>query len=232
MQEKIKQIFSPLLAQLPQKLGKDDLVFDENNLPILEENEVETSQIAIKKGFHYYNDCYRIEQFQVSATPEYYQILGLTMMCAVFQNKKITIHLTNPHSFIKKIVVGYDYQQGVGLSEKPISFHHYADKIQGKYPYYPYHTLASGYFPSVLLFSEKEFCNTEEDWAQRNILQFGYTAKQITNLADLFLNFGNPNNKQDELVFEGHAGIDNLQSMSVEISFWLPDSLGWFDDAF
>jgi hypothetical protein len=83
-----------------------------------------------------------------------------------------------------------------------------------------------------LVFDEKEFCINEEDWAQRNILQFGQSSKALAQLAETFLDFGNPNNKQDELIFEGHAGYNNLQPTSCEITFWLPDSLGWFDDAF
>ncbi len=229
MQEKIQQLFASLIAKLPQKLGEDDLVFDEKNLPFFEETMFKTAQIAIKKGYHSYNDCYRIDQFHVSANPEFYQILGLTMLCAVLQNKTITLHLTNPHSFIKKIVIGYDYKNVVGLSEKPMRFHHYANKIQGRNPYFG---LESSFFPSILLVSEKEFCYTDEDWAQRNILEFGQSSKAMANLAEIFLNFGNPNNKQPELVFETHAGNCNLQPMSVEISFWLPNSLGWFDGAF
>ncbi len=229
MQEKIQQLFAPLLAILPEVLGEDELIFDEKNLPFFEETAFEIAKIAIKKGYHSYNDCYRIEQFQVSATPEYYQILGLTMLCAVLQNKTITLNLTNPKSFIKKIVIGYDYKNKVGLSEKPISFHHYANEIRGKNPYFG---LENSYFPSILLVSEKEFCCTDEDWAQRNILQFGQSSRAMTQLAEVFLDFGNPNNQQKELVFEGHVGNCNLQPMSVEVSFWLPDSLGWFDEAF
>jgi hypothetical protein len=229
MQEKIQTLFAPLIAQLPTILGEDELVFDANNLPVFDESSFDTTQIAIKKGYHSYNDCYRIEQFQVSASPEYYQILGLTLLCAVFQNKTITIHLTNPHSFIKKLIIGYEYENLVGLTEKPIRYHHYANELRGRNPYFG---LESTYFPSVLLCSEKEFCNTDEDWAQRNILQFGHTSKALTQLAETLLDFGNPNNKQEELVFEGHAGNCNLQPMSCEITFWLPNSLGWFDEAF
>jgi hypothetical protein len=123
----------------------------------------------------------------------------------------------------------YDYKKLVGLSEKPISFHHYANEMCGRNPYYG---LDSSYFPSILLSSEKEFCNSEADWAQRNILEFGQSSKAMTALAETFLDFGNPNNQQTELVFEGHAGNCNVQPMSVEITFWLPDSLGWFDAAF
>jgi hypothetical protein len=54
----------------------------------------------------------------------------------------------------------------------------------------------------------------------------------LAQLAEIFLDFGNPNNKQDELIFECHAGYNNLQPMSCEITFWLSDSLGWFDEAF
>lgn len=229
MQEKIQQLFVPIIASLPKKLGEDELVFDKNNLPVFTETAFDTAQIAIKKGYHSYNECHRIEQFQVSATPEYYQILGLTLLCAVLQNKTITLNLTNPKSFIKKIVMGYDYKNRVGLSEKPIQFHHYANEVRGRNPYFG---LDSAYFPSVLLVSEKEFCHTDEDWALRNILQFGQTSKAMTQLAEVFLDFGNPNSKQEELVFESHAGNCNLQPMSVETSFWLPDSLGWFYEAF
>jgi hypothetical protein len=229
MQEKIHTLFAPLMAQLPQILGEDELVFDENNLPIFEETAFDTTQIAINKGWHSYNDCYKIEHFHVSTTPEYYQIWGLTMLCAVLQNKEITLHLTNPHSFIKKIILRYDYKKLVGLSEKPMRFHHYANEIRSKNPYYG---LDSSYFPSVFLMSEKEFCNDEADWAQRNILELGQSSKAMANLAEVFLDFGNPNNKQPELVFEGHAGYCNLQPMSCEITFWLPNSLGWFDEAF
>ncbi len=229
MQEKIQLLFAPILAKLPTKLGEDCIIFDEKNLPIFEETVFETAQIAIKKGYHSYNDCYRIEQFNVSATPEYYQILGLAMLCAVLQNKTITLHLTNPMSFIKKIVIGYNYKNTVGLTEKPLQYHHYANEIQGKNPY---NGLESSYFPSILLVSEKEFCYTDEDWASRNILQFGQSCRAMAHLAEVFLDFGNPNNQQEELVFEGHAGNCNLQPMSVEISFWLPNSLGWFDEAF
>jgi hypothetical protein len=229
MQEKIQTLFTPLIAQLPKALGKDELVFDEQNLPIFDEISFETNEIAIKKSYHSYNDCYNIEHFHVSATPEYYQILGLTIMCAVLQNKIITIHLTNPHSFIKKLVVGYEYKNRIGLCEKPISFHHYSNEIRGINPYYG---MDNSYFPSILLVSEKEFCMNDEDWAQRNILQFGQSSKALSQLAETLLDFGNPNNKQDELVFEGHAGYCNVQPMSCEISFWLPNSLGWFDAAF
>lgn len=229
MPEKIQQLFAPIIANLPKKLGEDALIFDEKNLPVFEETTFDTAQIAIKKGYHSYNDCYRIEQFQVSATPEQYQILGLTLLCAVLQNKTITLNVTNAKSFIKKIVIGFDYQKTVGLTEKPIQFHHYANQIRGKNPYYG---LDNTYFPSVLLVSEAEFCNIERDWASRNILQLGQTGKALAQLAEVFLDFGNPNNTQKELVFECHVGNCNLQPMSVEISFWLPDSLGWFDEAF
>ncbi len=229
MKEKIQTLFAPLSAQLPKILGKEDLIFDKNNLPIFEETTFDTTQIAVKKSWHTYNDYYKIEQFQVSATPEYYQLLGLTMMCAVLQNKTITINLTNPHSFIKKIKVGYDYEKLVGLSEKPIRYHHYANEIFG---HNPYSGLDSSYFPSVLLTSEKTFCNTPEEWEERDILELGSSSKAMTHLAEILLDFGNPNNQQPELVFEGHAGYCNLQPMSCEIRFWLPNSLGWFDAAF
>jgi hypothetical protein len=228
MQEKIKTLFAPLLANLPKILGKDDLILDRNNLPFFDEISFDTTQIAIKNGWHTYNDFYKIQHFHVSASPEYYQILGLTIFCAVFHNKTITINLINPHSFIKKIVVGYDYQRLVGLTEKPVSYHHYSNELQGRNPYYG---LESSYFPGIFLTSDNN-ADTEVAWAARDTLLLGHSSKALTHLAETFLDFGNPNNKQPELVFEGHAGNCNLLPMSCEITFWLPASLGWFDDAF
>jgi hypothetical protein len=228
MQENIKTVFATLLSQLPKKLGKDSLVLDSNNLPVFEEITFDTTQIAIKNSWHTYNDFYKIQHFHVSATPEYYQILGLTIFCAVFQNKTITINLTNPHSFIKKIVVGYDYKRMVGLTEKPVSYHHYSNKLHG---HNPYNGLDSSYFTGVFLTSD-DYSDTDEAWAARDTLLLGYSSKALTHLAEVFLDFGNPNNQQPELVFEGHAGYCNLLPMSCEITFWLPDSLGWFDAAF
>jgi hypothetical protein len=229
MQEKIQTIFNPLLAKLPRILGKDDLIFDHNNLPVLGELSFETNQIAIKNSWHYYDNYYRIQQFHVSATSEYYQILGLAIMSAVFQQKQIILNLTNPHSYIKKLLIGHNEdKRAVGLTEKPVRYHHYANEIRGAHSYFG---LDNSYFPSVLLTSEKE-CYTENEWAARNILHIGQSNKALTHLAEIFLNFGNLNNQQAELVFEGHAGYCCLQPMSVEMRCWLPDSLGWFDDAF
>jgi hypothetical protein len=228
MQENIQKIFASLMAQLPKKLGHDDLIFDLTNLPNFAENAFETNQIAIKNGWHSYDNYYRIQQFQVSAPSEYYQILGLTLLCAVLQNRTIILYLTNPHSFIKKIKIGYDSEKLVGLTEKPLRFHHYANELQGKNPY---NALDSSYYPAVFLTSDED-CYTEKDWAERDTLLFGYSAKAMTQLAEVFLDFGNPNNLQPELVFEGHAGYCNLMPMSVEMKCWLPDSMGWFDAAF
>jgi hypothetical protein len=228
MQERIQTLFAPLIQQLPKVLGKDDLIIDKNNLPVFDEITFDTTQIAIKNSWHTYNDFYKIQYFQVSATPEYYQILGLTIFCAVLQNKTITINLTNPHSFIKKIVVGYDYKNLVGLTEKPVSYHHYSNKLSGNNPYFG---LDYTYFPGVFLTSDND-ADTEEAWAGRDTLLFGQSSKALTHLAEVLLDFGNPNNQQPDLVFEGHAGNCNLLPMSCEIRFWLPDSLGWFDAAF
>jgi hypothetical protein len=229
MQDKILNFFSPLLAQLPKKLGEDDLIFDHHNLPILNDLSFDTTQIAIKNSWHYYDNYYRIQQFHVSANPEYYQILGLTILCAVFQKKQITLNLTNPHSYIKKLLIGYNEDRNaVGLTEKPTRYHHYANEIRGHHPYF---SLDNSYFPSFLLTSDSE-CYTEKEWAERNILHIGQSNKALTHLAEIFLDFGNPNNQQKELAFEGHAGYCCLQPMSVEMRFWLPDSLGWFDSAF
>jgi hypothetical protein len=228
MQEKIHHLFAPIMARLPQKLGHDDLVFDQNNLPIFDETSFDTNQIAIKNTWHEYDNYYRIQQFQVSASPEYYQILGLTLMCAVLQNKKITLNLTNAHSFIKKIEIGYNYEKLVGLTEKPLRFHHYANELQGKNPYYG---LDNSCYPAIFLTSSQD-CYTAKAWAERDTLLFGHSAKAMTQLAEFFLDFGNPNNQQPELVFEGHAGYCNLLPMSVEMTCWLPDGLGWFDAAF
>jgi hypothetical protein len=229
MQEKIQTLFSPLLAQLPKILGEEDLIFDHHNLPILDNVSFDTTQIAVKKSWHSYDNYYKIEHFHLSAKPEYYQILGLVILCAVFQQKQVTIHLTNPHSYIKKLVIGFDEDRNaVGLTEKPVRYHHYANEIRGRHPY---NGMDNSYFPSIFLTSDTD-CYTDADWAERNILLFGQTNKALAHLAEIFLDFGNPNNQQDELVFEGHAGYSCLQPMSVEMRFWLPDSLGWFDAAF
>jgi hypothetical protein len=228
MQTDIQTIFSELLAKMPQKLGDSDFIFDAQNLPILADNALETDKIAFKRSWHTYNDVYKIEHFHVSATPKMYQILGLTMICAVFQNKKVSVNLTNAHSFIKKLEIDGCAENRVGLTEKPTRFHYYPNELRGKNPYYG---LDSSFFPGVFLTSESGIY-TDKDWDARNTLFFSQNNKTLTQLAAVFLDFGNPNNRQDELVFEGHAGNCCLRPMSVEFSCWLPDSLGWFDAAF
>jgi hypothetical protein len=224
----MQTIFNVLLAKMPQKLGDSDFIFDAHNLPILGENALEIAQIAFKRSWHTYNNFYKIEHFHLSATPEMYQILGLTMLCAVFQNRKVTINLTNPLSFINKLEIDGCAEILVGLTEKPVRFHYYPSELRGKNPYAG---LDSSFFPGVFLTSDAEIY-TEKDWDARNTLLFSQNNKTLTQLAAIFLDFGNQHNRQNELVFEGHAGNCCLQPMSVEFSCWLPDSLGWFDAAF
>jgi hypothetical protein len=226
MQEKIFTLFAPLLSQLPEVFGEEEITFDVHSLPIFEELSFDTDQIAFRNSWHDYNNDFRVQKFYMSANPRYYQILGLTIFCAILQNKTITINLTNPHSYLKKLVFSYEYDHGynIGLVEKPLYFRHFANKIYGKNPYYG---LEKSYFPGFFLTSEKD-CYTEQDWAARDVLHLGQSSKAMAHFAELCLDFANPNNQQDELVFECEAGNCNVQPRSVELSMWLPGSLGWF----
>ena len=219
-------LYNDILAKLHIKFDDDKFVFTKNNLPLLENKNIDTKEIIITKMWHHFNDSYRVEMLDISCSKKQYQILGLLMLDYLFNRKDILISPTNDASTIKKIRIGNKTENDkkkFGLIQENISYNYWPSEISHRYPFQDLKT-----FPNFnLINNEDKSMITEADWASRDCLQISGDDETLAKVAELFLNIGHNDNTLDEVVLESPVGYGGVSHGSVEVRFWLPGSIGY-----
>lgn len=230
MQEALISLFDNICRQLPHNFEQEEaFLFNSAILPTLDAITFDTNMICILKRKHTYNDTYRIEHLDFHTNKQFYTILGLLLLQAVFKNTSITLNLTNQESFIKQIKFGYDlniYKKWNGLVEQPIYWEYWAWRITTRHYYYK--EIREEFYPCFYLQPDAENpCITDEEWERKNVLEIAGNSEVLVGLAQLLLNIGNKESSINEIVFESTPGYQAVAEGSVEMTLWLPGSIGW-----
>lgn len=231
MLETLISSFDDISRQLPQNFEQEEaFLFDSAILPALDAITFDTNMICILKRKNTYNDTYRIEHLDFHTNKQFYTILGLLLLQAVFKNTSITLNLTNQESFIKQIKFGYDFnitKKWNGLVERPIHWEYWAQRITARHYYYK-EIRKEEFYPCFYLLPDAENpCITDEEWERKNVLEIAGNSEVIVGLAQLLLNIGNKESTIDEIIFESAPGYQAVATGSVEMTLWLPGSIGW-----
>lgn len=217
--------FDEITSQLPVNFGDEKFIFNNSHFPLSTNSNLITDEVIITKKWHYYNDTYRIEMLDISTQKAIYKILGLFIIETLFTQKQILIHLNNEASFIKHIRIGNTHPINGLLHHQNTALHYWAAEVYGRYPFQNTATLPNFYLTHL----EERSIISEQDWISRDTLHINGTDESLALLAELLLNIGHEKNDIDEVVLESNVGYGGVSAGSVEIRFWLPNSIGFMN---
>ncbi len=213
------------LANKIPNFNEDRFVFDTNNV-VLTENTITTSSIIITKKWHCYNDCHRVEALDISANKDFYFLLGTKILEYLFHKKNSIISIKNSNSTLHYIKIGdqSSYPNHFGLQQNNLAYNYWPAAIIHRYPFQNAKVMPDFH---LVHFDENKSCITETDWKTRDCLQISGNDDVMASIAELFLNIAHPQNDLDEICLETAAGYGGVSATSVEVTFWLPNSIGF-----
>lgn len=179
--------------------------------------------------------CNSVESFDCYAYKENYSLIGVLLFELIFSNQSyIEIKLLNQNSEIRQLFIylsqDNNLQPFLKIKQKETykSFQYFSRKIDR----YPFTNYLNDDLPTFN-FS----CSNYQDIHSKNRIEkadqliLSISLKGLINLAELFLNIGRIDNKQDEICLEnplyGNGGVSNT---SIEARFWLPNSFGFYTE--
>ncbi|MFX0071795.1 MAG: hypothetical protein ACFFAO_11960 [Candidatus Hermodarchaeota archaeon] len=226
MNAKLNSFFSEKRPNVPIKF-EDSIIFKKENLPNISEN-IDTTNIIIKKGYHIYNNYYRADALRCYAIKDIYKNLGLLILSLIFHenNEGVKLNLLNSNTDVKNIIIKFHYFNKNGYIKKPHSFEYEPEEVK-KFPWIN-DNLESWDLPGFYLTSENKF-KIDEQWEKRDTVILSSTDNGMIRLAKFFLDISNPYQEIVEFDLEGDTGFKGVASGSAEIRFNLPGSIDWLE---
>ncbi len=227
-----------------QKLEIDkELVLKKGLSGIDISKEIELENILIRKGFRGIGGFdkelpfeveYKLGHPHVSAHKQIYATLGLLMFELLFSKQDyICCNLTHENAEIKQLFLYLDRDVEISafLKVKEVMqyeyFEYFPIEIEGRYPNWSEEEeLEFNYACSKI-----EDKNSQRFVEKADQLVIEMTVRGLLNLAELFLNISRIENKQTEICLENPLyGVGGVNKRSMEVSFWLPDGIGFFGE--
>jgi hypothetical protein len=218
-------------AKLPVR-EDESLVFTVDSVGI-PDGAITSDTLVLQKGLHIYSDSVRLEVVHFFAPKETYRQLGMLIMAGVFSSRfpELSVELEHERSELTRLLFGWDKtcsgSIGPGYASRPFSFKYYPEVPTGRHPLHD-ERLYLRDLPSVAITNEEEMCATrDEEYAKRRVVSGFGGPEGASRFAELLLNIGLPETKQDEFHLEGYPGFYSVSVFSAEIALWLPGSFGW-----
>jgi hypothetical protein len=229
----LETIYSELASQLPTKTdGNECIALWSENLPLLP-SQITTNNLYVKKGEHFYNDWFKVDNLHFFAHKETYRYLGLLILSVVFHQRiaEVEIRLNHQQSEIKSLIVEnapLDINQlPSGYHSQPFAFQYYPN-LPARHPFD--RCILPADLPCFELSNSTNLNFTDEDWKQRDTIRvFGSDAGMVL-FAELLLNLSLQHNEQDEFELEGESGFRGVGISSAEVRLFLPNSLFWTEE--
>ena len=144
--------------------------------------------------------------------------LGLLALAVLFHesNDRATIHLTNPQSRLKHIVIRFSHPT------EPLTGFRVRPRVLGYVPSEMNHTFSTeevGFSAPVLrLTNLSDVQRDEEDWTNRDTLNGIGGIYSTAEVAEFLLNFGRSNAAWNQAVIPANGTL-----FTSEVRFWIPE---------
>lgn len=179
--------------------------------------------------------CDRVESFNCYAYKKSYTTLGIILFELLFSDLSyVEICISNNQSEIKQLFVYVERSfllpfLKIDQKETYKSFEYFSSKID-RYPLTNYFTTESlPTFHFSFSNDQDRYIKNSSEKADQLILSTSISGLVLT--AELFLNIGRIDNKQDEICLENPLyGVGGVGETSIEARFWLPNSLGFYTE--
>lgn len=233
MEDDIATLFATLAVHVDDRVREhSSCTFSSAILHALPE-QLFSDSLVVTKHKHDYNSAYLADHLRFCATKQQYRYLALLILSSLFHPAPATcaLHLTNPKSDIKQIVVEspFYHRRGSQLTTVPHSFV-YLPARADTHPFthiLPYTLLHD--LPIFLLTNHENMLYDEHEWATRDtVVGFGSDLAHAL-LAELLLNASVNTSAASEIFLEGESGSRGVGPLSAEVSILLPGSQGWIE---
>ena len=180
--------------------------------------------------------CNRVESFDFYAHKKSYTYLGVIMLELLFSDLSyLEIKVLNTQSEIRQFFVyidrAYSYTPFLAVDQKETykSFEYFSANID-RYPFR--HHSGSENLPTFhFSCSNYHDIYTKDRIEKADQLILSVPVSGLVLVAELFLNIGRIENKQNEICLENPLyGFGGVSQTSIEARFWLPNSLGFYTD--
>ncbi len=228
------------------KIEKEDYIFDKEMFKTTT-SKINCNDLIIRKSKRH--NSYGLETnipFEIDLITnavEYYAYkttyvnLGLSLLNVLFGNKNyIEIAITHPNSEIKQLFFYLEKEQLTQAileidAERTYKTFHYFPEAISKFPFKKENGIPIENTPSFYFGWCNQSTNTKEvSNADQLIIKLNTEA--LCNLTELFFNIGNKENNQDEICLEHPInGFGGVGYYSLETRFWLPNSLGFYNES-
>ncbi len=204
--------------------------------------------ILFRKGKHGYAGthlelpfeiCHNLEKSDCYAYKETYTILGIILLELLFSNNHYA-ECTIPHenSEVRQLFFSLDRE-----THNIYGLHKESSERYDAYDYWP--NILERYPVTTEPGSEEQLPVFSYGWSesivagqsgdaltpQADQLIASLTVESLIWLAQLFLDIGNTHNTQTEICLENPLyGVGGVSPTSIEIRFWLPNSLAFYAD--
>lgn len=224
--------FEAIWSKLPDMGPGEPICLSAANLPA-SPPVLQTGSLCITKSLHFYNQ-FPVDSVSIEGERQALGSLGLLVFTVALRanHDRVTLHLTHPRSAISRLIIeAAPLATGSepGLHLVP-AFFNYFPETMAKHPWL-YSGIPSSDLPSLVLTNERECVVTAAELETRNVaIGFG-EARGACLFAELLLNASRPGNSQLEFALESENGFRGVAPASVEMTIWLPGSIGNLDHA-
>ncbi len=224
----LAKAFGSFVGKVPTD-SEQKFIFSEGTLP-LAPSRLKTSQIVIKKAYHYYGDSYRAHTLQVYMSKETCRQLGALMLTVLFHPNppEVWLDLVHPESEIKSLVLEHPHAPAKklhpGYHSRPFALVHFPAE-----PAHMFKCLCEvsdlDKVELRLTNSEEALGTSDEEWNARNVVKGVGNDRATAFLGEFLLNAGRPESLAQEHALDGFSEI--VAPRSAELRLWLPGALGW-----
>ena len=213
----LEGVYGSLAAQLPESPDSEPFALDESVLPA-PPAEFSTNRLRGKRSYLQRLPGCRGDNVDIIAPRSAFRHLGLLALAVLFHQKcnTSTIHLTDPESQLKHIVITCGHPSGptiTGLCARP--------HVLGYVPEESSHTFSTeevGYSAPVLrLTNLVDSQRNESDWQNRDTLTGIGGMYATAEVAEFLLNAGRSDATGNSFTIPANGAF-----FTAEVRFWVP----------
>lgn len=192
---------------------------------------VECRSIVIQKAIRTYDDYFRADVLDFSATRDGYGLLAATMLSVLLHgaSESVSIRVTHPSSAIDVIRVlrPTSVIEGLGLRMDRTGFVLTTSRDEAVEALIAADPIGK---PGFLLY-EEDLPAQAHRWADRHRVRLEASDTAFALLVSALLDYSSHGDPERELALFGppRTGAEALRAGSAEVRFWLPGGFGWFD---
>ena len=220
-------ILETKLAAAVSLLEQRDWI-DADELPLLGD-VVECRSVIVRKAVRTYDDYFKADVLDFSATREGYRLVVGAMLCALLHltTETLTIKLANAKSTIDLLRIRRPNARhaDLGLRVDRRSFTLTVSRAEALEELI---AIAPQQKPRFLLIDD-DSSNSARSWENRHCVRVEATEKASILLVSALMDYIRHGEAERELALFGspRTGAESLGPGSAEVRFWLPGGFGW-----